>query len=166
MIRFTLIATIFTLLSCGGSKELSAVKEKDMSVNPDYAIHFIETDKLSRVLDKAAAEGKIVYLDISASWCLPCQIMKEEVYTHKATGDYMNENFVSYLVDADESNGQDLRAIFGSNSLPTLLFLDTRGRVLQKKEGAAFHSELKQMAESALAINKENQIQEQSQPGE
>lgn len=154
--RLIILIVAMGFISCGGSKEV--VKEKPKSsINTDYAVHFMEADKLSIILDEAAEQNKIVYVDIGASWCLPCQLMKEEVYTHQATGKYMNDNFVSYMVDADESNGKDLRAIFGAESLPTLLFLDHKGRVLQRKSGAAFHAELRQLGDQALAIYKDNQ---------
>ena len=45
----------------------------------------------------------------------------------------------------------NLAALYQVNVFPTLVFLDKNGRVLERKEGAAYHTELRSMAERALS---------------
>ena len=53
-------------------------------------------------------------------------------------------------LDVEKANGPDLKLLFNIDQLPGLLFLDHRGRVLEEKQGAAYHSELISMASAAL----------------
>ena len=48
----------------------------------------------------------------------------------------MNKNFVSYQVDIEKGIGPNLSVLYDTKTVPTLLFLDTKGRVLAKNEGA------------------------------
>lgn len=150
MVRAHLIclALAFTLLSsCSSPKEI--VHKEPISVDHNFAFDFVKSEKLTAVLDKADAEGKLVFLDVYTSWCLPCKMMDEDVFTDESTATVINKDFISYKVDAEKANGPDLALIYEIKSYPTLLFLDPRGRVLERKEGAAYHTELIALADSA-----------------
>ena len=146
---FCLLGITFIFLSCKSSHTI--VKEDKLIVNDKYAFEFIQSSSLSPVLDQASAEGKLVFLDVYTSWCLPCRMMDEDVFTHEATADVINENFISYNVDAEKENGPDLATLYGVRSYPTLLFLDPKGRVLERKDGVAYYKEFLALAESARA---------------
>ena len=144
-----LILIALTVISCGGSKDITSIQSNHGS-NP-YEVDFMKATNIAHVLDRAALENKLVYLDIGTKWCLPCQMMKEDVYTDKDMGTYLNSNFIPYLVDAEKKNGPDLTVIYEVTAYPTLLFLDTKGRVIERKVGAAYHRELKSMGDAALS---------------
>lgn len=122
-------------------------------------VDFYYGPALSPVLDLAKKEGKIVYLDIHASWCLPCKMMEQDVYTDKALASYLNKNFINYRVDLEKENGPDLRIIYDASPLPTLLFLDENGRVLERKQGAAYPTELRRLGDLALAKYRSNSLE-------
>jgi len=111
----------------------------------------MKSSKLFPVLDKAEAQDKLVFVDFYTSWCLPCKMMDEDVFPDKALGDFFNKNFISYKVNTERSNGANIAALYGVHTYPTLLFLDAKGNVLERKEGAAYHTELRNMAERALS---------------
>lgn len=142
-----LIAIVILLVSCGGSKKI--VDSSPTPVN-EYAFDFVDSDNLASVLKQAKRENKLVFVDVYASWCLPCKMMDKDVFTHEETADIINKDFISYKVDAEKSNGPQLSFNYDVMAYPTLLFLDTNGKVLEKKEGAAYHRELLSMARSAL----------------
>ena len=146
--RYAILALITTLVSCSGGKD--AINEQNNFGTNDFEVDFLMTNDLYAVLDRAERENKLVYIDIGTKWCLPCKMMKEDVYTDKGIGEYMNDNFVSYLVDAEKANGPNMTVIFDVKSFPTLLFLDTKGRVLERKVGAAYHTELRNLGDLAL----------------
>lgn len=77
--------------------------------------------------------------------------MDKKVFPDEAFGNFMNENFINYKINMEEGPGSHLVALYEVRSVPTLIFLDHEGEVLVKKSGAAFQTELKQMAEKALA---------------
>lgn len=114
-----------------------------------YAFDFVESEQLMPVLAQAKAENKLVFVDFYTTWCLPCRVMEEEVFTDRALGDFINEHFISYRVDAEKDNGINLAAIFEIKAYPTLLFLDAGGRVLMRKEGAVSQSLFKRLAEQS-----------------
>lgn len=146
--RYLILALVLTLVSCSGSKEV--INEQTNFGTNDYEVDFLVTNDLYAVLDRAERENKLVYIDIGTKWCLPCKMMKEDVYTDKGIGEYMNDNFVSYMVDAEKANGPNMTVIFDVKSFPTLLFLDAKGRVLERKVGAAYHTELRNLGDLAL----------------
>ncbi len=147
--RYLILAIAVSIASCSGSKEVTNVQSNfDKSA---YEVDFLKTNDLYAVLDRAERENKLVYIDIGTKWCLPCKLMKEDVYTDKGIGEYMNDNFISYMVDAEKANGPNMTVIFDIKSYPTLLFLDTKGHVLERKVGAAYHTELRNLGDLAIA---------------
>jgi thiol:disulfide interchange protein len=143
------------------SSKGSEVK-KDHSSEPNgeseivFAFDFKNDKVLSDVLDFAKSQNKPVFLDINAIWCAPCKLMQRDVYTHQETAQYFNDNFINYKVDVDQNEGPDLKLIYDITTIPTLLWLDSRGRVIYRKEGACYHKELMKNAEIALQKAKSN----------
>lgn len=137
------------LLSIGmfACKSTETVQTKKV---PD-GIQFNKSTKFETVLAKAKTENKLVFVEFYADWCTPCKMMDQQVFTDKTIGDFFNKKFVNVKVDSEKGNGPDLAAIFEVTALPTLLFLDEIGRVVERREGAAFHSDLMNMAENALS---------------
>lgn len=147
---------------CSASKNLSnqpaSEPEKLEVVSPNTTpavplFNFVASEKLSPLLERAKVENKIVFVDFYATWCLPCRVMEEEVYTDKNLEAFFNDRIINYKVDGEKDNGPNLVAIYEVTAYPTLLFLDSNGRVLERKDGAAYQTELRQMAERALAEN-------------
>ena len=146
--RYLILVFATFIFSCSGSKD--AINEQNNFGSNEYEVDFLKTNDLYAVLDRAERENKLVYIDIGTKWCLPCKMMKEDVYTDKGIGEYMNDNFISYMVDAEKANGPNMTVIFDVESFPTLLFLDAKGRVLERKVGAAYHTELRSLGDMAL----------------
>lgn len=136
------------MISCNRQNKIET--PSTLKVN-DYKFDFSPSDDLVRAFTQAENENKLVYVDIGTSWCLPCQIMKEEVYTDEDLGNYMNDRFISVLIDAEKPTGIPVAFEYMVEAYPTLLFLDTKGAVLERKVGAAYHRELRDLAEAAIA---------------
>lgn len=143
-----LLMAMFLIQSCIGSKDLS--RQDEIKKN-NFAFDFVESNKLQSVLDLAASENKLVFLDVYTTWCLPCQMMERDVFTNKTTANAINKDFISYKVDAEKSNGLNVAFQYNVSKYPTILFLDAQGNVLEREEGAVYHTKLLSMADSALA---------------
>ena len=148
---------IFCLLSfalfsaCSTTKSSKSTTSTNTSrVNKKSEVVFERSETLSDVLDRAAVENKLVFVDFYATWCLPCKLMDEEVFTDRRVAQFLNDNFLSYKIDAEKGNGPNLGLIYNVKSYPTLIFMDTKGRVIEQKEGAAFQTELIEMGQRAL----------------
>ena len=116
-----------------------------------YAFDFKDAQNLTEVIDASVLEGKLVFLDVYTDWCLPCKMMDEDVFSDKELGDFFNENFISYKVNAEKGKGSQIAELYQVPGYPTLLFLDNKGRILVKKIGVAYHDELRSLAESAIS---------------
>lgn len=144
IIGFFLVST--TLIQCKSNKPKTVQAKTNK-----YKFDFTEESVFTNVLSKAEAEKKLIFVDMSAKWCVPCQLMKRDVYTHQETADFFNNNFISYLVDAEEGEGPDLRVIFGVEEYPTLLIVNEKGRVVSRRVGGIYHNDLVAFAKEALA---------------
>ena len=115
-----------------------------------YAIDFVDSETLMPVLEQAAAEDKMVFLDFYTTWCTPCKLMEEDVFTDSGIGRYFNDNFLSMKIDAESQSGANIAGIFGVGVYPTLIFLDKKGVQVIRHEGVAYHTKLKNLADEAL----------------
>ena len=79
---------------------------------------------------KAAAEGKVLLMDFTASWCLPCQLMEETVFADPQVLAYLDEHYISVKVDIDDFDGFALKQQLQVEALPTLIFFSSEGKEL------------------------------------
>lgn len=170
-----IIVLISFLQSCSSSKKIvrnkeekpkkeissTEIKAEETKIDTNVILEPFENEKAFRfvfeksallgdVLAKAEKENKWIYLDLSAKWCAPCQIMKRDVYTNEEIAAYFNENFINYLVDVEKGEGPDLKLIFEVKTYPTLLFIDAKGRQVLRKESALSIEGLKNFGDTAI----------------
>ena len=88
-----------------------------------------DTLSLDQALSRARAEGKFVFVDVTAAWCGPCQVMLEEVLSRKDVGEYCNKQFICIQMDVDKLEGKDFKKKYGVNSIPTFFILQEDGTV-------------------------------------
>lgn len=131
------------------------VKPSPKPQGPKVLFKFQNSPTLSAVLDRAEREKKPVFVDFYTTWCTPCKMMDEDVFTDKPLASWFNQNFISYKVDCEKGNGTNLATIYGVSNYPTLLFLDHRGSVLVRYNRAAYHTKLTELAEDAIAQYKQ-----------
>lgn len=143
-----LFLTLFVMIGCKSTK-------KNVTLVSESPVDWQSATSLSPVLDKASDRDQLVFLDLYTDWCLPCKLMEQDVYSDQKMGDYLSDNFVCYKVNAEKANGPDLAFLFEVKVYPTLLWLDNKGRVVQRHEGAAYHAQLTELSEQAIRTNRE-----------
>lgn len=87
---------------------------------------------LSEALGESARSGKPVLADFSATWCPPCQVMKHEVWPDARVAKAVNEGFIPVALDADAAGSRGPAQQYGVEAIPTLLALDSQGKVLRQ----------------------------------
>ena len=83
-------------------------------------------------LDQARTRGKPVMIDFRADWCSACRRMEAETFPDPAVI-RLAENFVPLKIDGTDPSDPRVKALhekYGVVGLPTLVFLDSGGRML------------------------------------
>jgi thioredoxin 1 len=102
--------------------------------NPEKGIEF-HLGTWQQVLEQAKKENKLVFLDLYASWCGPCKVLKLKTFPNADVGQFFNANFINYAVDAEKGIGVELAKKFNITGYPTLLFVDSNGKLVAKTVG-------------------------------
>ena len=102
------------------------------------------------VLNKAKAEHKPIFLDIYATWCGPCKMLKRETFTDREVAEYFNAHFISTSFDGERGDGLELAKRFQINGYPALFVLDENGSPIKFSLGYVTPAELLQFGKRAL----------------
>lgn len=94
-----------------------------------------ETKSTDAVREMAVKTGKLVFIDLYATWCPPCRMMEREVFSRKDVGDFMERHFVAAKYDVDKTTGKELLKRYGSGAIPLYLVFDTQGELLGRIQG-------------------------------
>ena len=109
--------------------------------------------KLKRVLKKAKKKKQLVFIDVTAEWCMPCKIMEESTFEDFFLGKFHNEHFVNYRLDIDSKDGKKFKTKYGVEVLPSLLYFDKSGKMKVYNTGSQTVEELMQTAEQFVRKN-------------
>ncbi|MEK7257951.1 MAG: thioredoxin family protein [Bacteroidota bacterium] len=101
-------------------------------------VRFQVAPEWQSILEQAQKQGKMIFLDASTSWCVPCKKMEKEVFTRQDVGQFVNQNFIAVQYDMDKGEGFTLKGQYGVSVFPTYLFLDWNGAVVHLVVGALF----------------------------
>ncbi|HWB28204.1 MAG TPA: thioredoxin family protein [Chitinophagaceae bacterium] len=112
-------------------------------------ISFIEQD-WDKALKAAKTQKKLVFLDIYATWCGPCKMLKKNTFTDAKVADFFNKNFVNVSVDGEKGVGPQLAQKFSIQAYPTLIVANADGTPVLYTMGYLDPATLLQFANAAL----------------
>lgn len=133
-----------------------------MSKAQDNGIKWMEGLSWEQVKAKAKEENKYIFIDVFATWCVPCKKMDKEVYTNDTLINYFNENFISVKVQLDKTKTDnafvqswynDAEVLIKQHrvmTLPSFLFFSPGAVVVHKAFSYKSVSEL--MNEARIAV--------------
>jgi thioredoxin-related protein len=124
-----------------------------ISIFAQNGIHFSE-GTWAQLLEKAATENKLIFLDAQTSWCGPCKRMARDAFPDSLLGNYYNSHFVNVTMDMEKGEGPALGQKYGVMAYPTLLFIDKKGKVVHSGVGYHDANELLALATDAADPNK------------
>lgn len=136
----------FFINSCNVSS-----KTKNLTVT-GTGIQFIEDD-WNIALKKAKEQNKLVFLDIYATWCGPCKMLKQYTFTDTSVGNFFNNNFVNVSVDGEKGVGPQLAQQFSIEGYPSLIITDAEGKPVLVTAGYIPAEELLKFAGEAVKRN-------------
>jgi thiol:disulfide interchange protein len=86
-------------------------------------------------LKQAKKEGKPIFLDISASWCGPCKMLKSRTFPNEEVGEFYNTNFINVAVDGEKGEGVELARKYKIQGYPSLIYIDSNGQLIAQTAG-------------------------------
>ncbi len=100
----------------------------------DQGIQFFE-GTLIEAQTLAELQRKPVFVQLTASWCLPCRQMDKTVFPLSSVGSFFNSNFISLKVDADSFDGIGLKQNYEIKTVPESFFFHANGSLMLREGG-------------------------------
>lgn len=115
-----LIGLVFTALSSGNAMAAGGPK-------------FLSSYEAA--VEKGRKTGKPVIVIFSASWCPPCQQMKNSVYPSRQVSPFHDQFIWAYL-DADKASNSRVMRKYRTRGIPHIVFLKPDGSSVGSLRGA------------------------------
>jgi thioredoxin-related protein len=84
---------------------------------------------------KAQESGKPFFVDFKTSWCGWCKVMNKKTFSHEKVGQYANENYIAYRIDAEKGKGPKLARKYKVRGYPTIVFFNSEGEKVKTVSG-------------------------------
>lgn len=152
-------ATTQAVTSVGMSSSSVATTSSSIATAPaDGKLHF-EKLTLTQATAMAAATQKLIYVNLSATWCGPCQQLKKQTFVEPSVIEFMNKNFINiaFECDVNEKMSMEYRSKFKTSAFPTHLIIDSKGELKHKFVG--FHAPSQFIAELRKGMNDDQSLQ-------
>lgn len=105
--------------------------------------------------EQAVKSGKLVFIDLYADWCGPCQMMNNRVFMDREVGEFFAQHFVAAKYNIERPTGRKLMQLYGKGSIPLYLVFNTEGELLGSILGASPKKEFLHHLEQIIAQKKE-----------
>ena len=151
-----ILSLSFVNYSCNSSKSGTTAKNntpKEDAIGEaglGTLVNFRVTDQLSAIMEKAKKENKVVFIDFFTTWCAPCRLMDQSVFSDEDVASYMNQNCLSMKINAEKGEGVALKVQFGVDAYPTYIFIDGEGTEVVKKTGSLSIEEFKKLMKTGV----------------
>src|SRR5512143_792219 len=138
-LRIAALGMLAALITGGAA----AVRAGDAKVHG--SISWLES--LPKAKTVAKKQKKVIMADFGAEWCGPCKKMLETTYREQDVVE-LSKKFVPLLVDADRQSG--LAAKYDVDAVPTVIFMDAKGKVLLRSTGYQEKEEMLKLMNAAM----------------
>jgi thioredoxin 1 len=105
-------------------------------------------DNMEEAQDLARGSDKNMLLFFTGSWCVPCRIMKREVFANKEVMKAINSEIVPIMIDVDDPNVQEIVQRYDAGITPITIFTDHQGEVLDYAVGKIGKTQFLEMLEN------------------
>ena len=84
---------------------------------------------------QADQTGKPIVLFFTGNWCVPCKIMKRQVWADDDVMKTVNSDFVPVSIDVDDPNNASLLVRYNVGGTPITIVTDPNGKALRWRVG-------------------------------
>ncbi len=95
--------------------------------------------------EKAATEGKLIFVDFTARWCLPCQMMDQTTFNDEILADYIAASYIPVKVDIDDFDGFALKEKYEIQALPSILIFNSAGQLIDRHQEAMSATKMREV---------------------
>ncbi len=92
-------------------------------------------DNFATAQQQAVESDKPIILFFTGKWCVPCRIMKREVWADDQVTETVNAAFVPLLIDVDDPGTATIVSRYAVGPTPSTIIADSQGNVLQQQGG-------------------------------
>ncbi|MCY2962540.1 MAG: thioredoxin family protein [Planctomycetota bacterium] len=89
----------------------------------------------SSAQQNATQSGKPIILYFTGKWCVPCRIMKREVWADEQVTAAVNAAFIPVTIDVDDPDAAETVNRYGVGATPNTIITDPQGNVLLHRQG-------------------------------
>ncbi len=91
--------------------------------------------------------GKNMLLFFTGDWCVPCRIMKREVFADKEVMKAINSQVIPVMINVDDPDAEELVKHYNIGGTPITIFTDPQGIVLDYAVGKIGKTKFLEMLE-------------------
>jgi protein disulfide-isomerase len=99
------------------------------SNNVAWAMNYAEAQ------EQAVKSGKLIVLFFTGKWCVPCRIMKRNVWADERVAAIVNTSYIAVTIDVGDPEAAAALSRYSVASTPKTIITDSQGNVLQQKDG-------------------------------
>jgi thiol:disulfide interchange protein len=90
-----------------------------------------------------------ILINFHADWCIPCRNMEAQVLSTESTA-LLLDKFIYWSIDGETAQGANIRTIYDVFSYPCFLIINSKGEVVQRKDGTSSEAEFHVFLNSVL----------------
>jgi protein disulfide-isomerase len=92
-------------------------------------------DNYTSAQHQAAQSGKPIILFFTGKWCVPCKIMKRQVWADDQVMNTVNAAFIPVTIDVDDPDNAAVLVRYNVGGTPITIVTDPNGNALQWRVG-------------------------------
>ena len=85
--------------------------------------------------EQSVESGKPIVLYFTATWCVPCRIMKRQVWADEQVRKKVNSGFIPVAIDIGSPENTDLMTAYKVSGAPVTIVCDSQGNALNWRAG-------------------------------
>ena len=105
------------------------------------ANNIVWADNFASAQKQAAESGKPMILHFTGKWCVPCKIMKRQVWADKEMEKRVNSQFTPVAIDIDNPEDAEVLTRYNVTGSPVTILTDPQGNALRWQAGGMSKSE-------------------------
>jgi thiol-disulfide isomerase/thioredoxin len=137
------------------------------AIAQETGMRFEHNTSWEKVLAKAKAENKYIFVDCFATWCGPCKQMAKNIFPQEEVGKFFNANFINLKIQFDTTAADDaeVKSWFATAAkinkeykiaaYPTYMMFDPNGVAVHRAVGSSQAEQF--IAKGKDALNPEKQ---------